>query len=689
MIRMESARDLRPEHVINRELSWLEFNRRVLEEAQSARNPLLERVKFLSITASNLDEFFMIRVPALWGQIGAPPVDGDASGLTAEQLLMMIGSRSHQLCTDMYELFLKTLLPELDAQGVRFAEESRLTDGQREWLDRYFEEQVYPVLTPVTVDATRPFPLIPNVRLNLGLLVEEENGEALFSNVPLPGGLPRLVRIPDAQRVLLMPIEQVVSRSLPRLFYGRRVLCQAVYRITRNSDLSFAGDETASLLSELEKSLKKRRMGSAVRLEIDCRADERLVRRLEQELKLQEGETYPIHGPIDLAGLLGPVYALEGFEALRYPPFQPRTLALEEGETLFDRIRREDVLLYHPYDSFRAVARFIQEAARDPQVLAIKQTLYRVGSQSPLMAALVEAAEAGKQVTVLLEVKARFDEANNMHWGRRLERAGAQVLYGVMGLKTHSKITLVVRREGDSLRRYVHLGTGNYNEVTAAAYTDHSLFTARPAFGSDASAFFNRLSGYTGLPVLQKLVCAPQDLRRFFLERIDQETANARAGKKADIFAKMNSLVDSEIIAALYRASMAGVRVRLVVRGICCLRPGLPGLSENIQVHSLVGRFLEHSRIYGFENDGKHLVYLSSADWMPRNFDRRVELLFPLEDPRLAAQAMAALKLQWRDNVQCRELLSNGQYRALSPSGSREIDAQRELLTHAPEELTF
>lgn len=681
---MESARDLRPEHVINRELSWLEFNRRVLEEAQSARNPLFERVRFLSITASNLDEFFMIRVPALWGQAGAPLADGDASGLTAEQLLMMIGSRSHQLEADMYELFLKTILPELNAQGVRFAEEGRLTDAQKEWLDRYFEEQVYPVLTPVTVDATRPFPLIPNARLNLGLLVEEENGEALFSNVPLPASLPRLVRIPDARHVLLMPVEQVISRSLPRLFYGRRVLCQAVYRITRNSDLSFAGDETASLLSEVERSLKKRRLGSAVRLEIDWRADERLLMRLEKELKLQEGETYLIHGPIDLAGLLTPVYALEGFEALRYAPFRARRLSLGEGETLFDRIRREDVLLYHPYDDFSAVVRFVQEAARDPQVLAIKQTLYRVGSDSPIMAALVEAAEAGKQVTVLLELKARFDEANNMHWGRRLERAGAQVLYGVMGLKTHSKITLVVRREGELLRRYVHLGTGNYNEVTATGYTDHSLFTARPAFGSDASAFFNRLSGYTGLPELQKLVCAPQNLRQFFLDRINQETANARAGKKADIFAKMNSLVDSEIIAALYRASMAGVRVRLMVRGICCLRPGLPGLSENIQVHSLVGRFLEHSRIYGFENDGRHLVYLSSADWMPRNFDRRVELLFPLEDPRLAAEAMAVLKLQWRDNVQGRELLSNGQYRALSAENGREIDAQRELLTHSP-----
>ena len=688
MVQMESARDLLPAHVINRELSWLEFNHRVLEEAQSTRNPLLERVKFLLITASNLDEFFMIRVPALWGQTGAALPDGDASGLTAEQLLMMIGSRTHRMCADMYDLFLRALLPELDAQGVCFAEESRLTEAQKEWLDRYFEEQVYPVLTPVTVDATRPFPLLQNARINLGLLIEEENGEALFSNVLVPASLPRLVQVPDAQRVLLMPIEQVISRSLQRLFYGRRILCQAAYRITRNSDLSFSDDEAESLLSEVEKSLKKRRLGSAVRLEIDRRADAQLLSRLERELKLQEGETYLIHGPIDLAGLLRAVYALDGFESLRYPPFTPRRLSLGESETMFDRIRKGDLLLYHPYDDFSAVVRFIQEAARDPQVLAIKQTLYRVGSQSPIMSALVEAAEAGKQVTVLLEVKARFDEANNMHWGRRLERAGAQVLYGVVGLKTHSKITLVVRREGDALRRYVHLGTGNYNEATGAAYTDHSLFTARPAFGDDASAFFNRLSGYTGLPPLHKLVCAPHDLRRFFLEKIDQEAANARAGKKADIFAKMNSLVDTEIIAALYRASMAGVRIRLMVRGICCLRPGLPGLSENIQVHSLVGRFLEHSRIYGFENDGKHLVYLSSADWMPRNFDRRIELLFPVEDPALAAQAMAVLKLQWRDNTQGRELLSNGQYRALSPAeNGQAVDAQRELLARSPAEL--
>ena len=687
MIRMESAKDLLPEHVINRELSWLEFNHRVLEEALSARNPLLERVKFLSITASNLDEFFMIRVPALWEQTGAPLADGDASGLSAEQLLMMIGGRTHRMCSDMYDLFLRTLLPELDANGIRFAEENRLSEGQRAWLDRYFEEQIYPVLTPVTVDATRPFPLLQNARINLGLLLEEENGEALFSNVLIPASLPRLVRVPDAQGVLLMPIEQVISRRIDRLFYGRRVLCQAAYRITRNSDLSIEKDDISSLLSEVEKSLEKRRLGSAVRLEIDRRADTRLLGRLERELKLQEGETYLIHGPIDLASLLRSVYALDGFSALRYPPFTPRKLCLSENESLFDRIRREDVLLYHPYDAFDAVVRFVQEAARDPQVLAIKQTLYRVGSESPLMTALVEAAEAGKQVTVLLELRARFDEANNMHWGRRLERAGAQVLYGVMGLKTHSKITLVVRREEGALRRYVHLGTGNYNETTAATYTDHSLFTARPAFGADASAFFNRLSGYTGLPPLQKLVCAPQDLRRFFLEKIDQEAANARAGKKADIFAKMNSLVDAEMIAALYRASMAGVRIRLMVRGICCLRPGLPGLSENIQVHSLVGRFLEHSRIYGFENDGKHLVYLSSADWMPRNFDRRIELLYPVEDPALAAQAMAVLKLQWRDNVQGRELLSNGQYRALTPESGEPVDAQQELLRRSPADL--
>ena len=669
-----------PEHYINRELSWLEFNQRVLEESLSTDNPPFERIKFLSIVASNLDEFFMIRVASIWDQIDAGYVKPDASGMTPRQQIAAITARVRVMVRRMYEVLHKDLMPLLKSAGIKLVDEKSLTKEQEAFLDEYFKSDIYPVLTPMAVDATRPFPLILNRSLNLGVLIDEGDDEPSFGTVQVPGGLSRVIRLPDKDGVSLILLEQVIARSIGKLFAGRKVLCCNAYRITRNADLSIDEEDAEDLLQEIEKQLKQRRWGTAVRLEIDHRADARLVKVLEDALELEGGDAYAIHGPINLDFLMQHIYSLPGYEALKYKPYFPRALVLEEGETLFDRIKRGDLMLYHPYDSFEPVVRFVRQAARDRNVLAIKQTLYRVSGQSPIIGALAEAADAGKQVTVLLELKARFDEENNIHWGKRLERAGAHVIYGMAGLKTHSKITLVVRAEDRGIRRYVHLSTGNYNDVTANIYTDHGLFTASEAFGSDASDFFNMLTGFSEPPELSKLVSAPQDLRGKFLELIGREEKNARLGKRAEIFAKMNALVDEGIISALYRASSAGVRIRLIVRGICCLRPGLPGVSENIAVRSIVGRFLEHSRVFIFANDNQPETYLSSADWMPRNLDRRVELLFPVEQPQLAKQLKELLKLQWRDNVKSSELHSDGHYNPIARSGEVRLDAQEVLM---------
>lgn len=677
---LSDALSLGSEHFINRELSWLSFNRRVLEEAASKDNPLFERMKFLSIASSNLDEFFMIRVAALWEQVDAFADEPDVTGMTPRQQIAAITARVRVMVERMGELLRKEILPELEKAGIRVRGPRSITPEQAAFLDRYFEAHIYPVLTPMAVDARRPFPLILNRSLNLGLLIDEGPGEApSFATVQVPSGLSRLVTLPEEHGVSVMLLEQVIARCIAQLFPGRKVLCCHAYRITRNADLTIEEDEV-DLLKEVEKGLRQRRWGFAVRLEIDHRADARLVKVLEGALELEGGDAYPIHGPISLDFLMKYLYALPGYDALRYPPYLPRPLHLAEGETMFDRIRAGDMLLYHPYDSFEPVIRLVRQAARDPRVLAIKQTLYRVSGDSPIIAALAEAADAGKQVTVLLELKARFDEENNIHWGRRLERAGAHVIYGMQGLKTHSKITLVVRSEPGGIRRYVHLGTGNYNDVTANIYTDHALFTCDEQIGADASAFFNMLTGFSQLPPLSKLVSAPDKLREEFYALIDREIELARAGKSAEIFAKMNSLVDEGIIAALYRASTAGVQVRLIVRGICCLRPGMPGVSDRIQVRSIVGRFLEHSRVYMFANGGEREVYLSSADWMPRNLDRRVELMFPVEQAALKRQVEELMALQWTDNVKASQLSSDGRYERLFKPGEARVNAQEALM---------
>ena len=685
------------EDFFNRELSWLEFNQRVLDQARAEsedaarRHPVFERMKFLSITSSNLDEFFMVRVASLNDQYQAGYNRPDPSGLTPRMQLDAISRRAHDMVSDMYRVFRQQILPELRKSGIRLLADGQLTDAQRAYLDDYFEQQVYPVLTPMAVDSSRPFPLILSKSLNLGVLLEDEEypDEPSFATVQVPSVLDRVVYLPRGEGdegVMAMLLEQVISRNVARLFPGRKVICCYPYRVTRNADMTIDEEGAEDLLQEIEKSLKQRKWGAVIRLEIDHRADKRLLDTLTDALEVDPGFVFSIHGPLNLDFLMKSLYKLD-YPQLKYAPYSPRRLdraqslktspgftpiepgaaaAHSEPATMFDRIAAGDVLLFHPYDSFEPVIDFIREAARDPNVLAIKQTLYRVSGDSPIVAALMEAAENGKQVTALLEVKARFDEENNIHWGKRLEQAGAHVIYGLVGLKTHSKITLIVRREGGRIRRYVHLGTGNYNDVTANIYTDHGLMTCRPDIGEDASAFFNMLTGYSEQTELKKLIAAPHMLRDRMTALIRRETEAARAGQRAGIFMKMNSLVDERIIAALYEASCAGVRVRLIVRGICCLVPGVPGVSDNICVRSIVGRYLEHSRAFIFRNGGNEEVYLASADMMPRNLNRRVELMFPVEDPALRLRIKKLMRAQWRDNVQARELAPDGRYYPVS-----------------------
>ncbi len=676
---MKKESDLKAEQVINRELSWLEFNQRVLDEAVNPSNPVFEQMKFLSIAAANLDEFFMIRVGSLWDQIDAGYQKSDFSGLSPREQVSAISRRVHPMIERIYFILRHDIEPKLRKGGIRFVSPDAFTPAQREWAQAYYDEHIYPVLTPMAVDAARPFPLILSRTLNLGLLLEDEDGVPAFATVQIPSALNRLIRLKDEKGMTFVLLEQLVSHHIDSLLCGRRVIACAAYRITRNADLSIDEEDAADLPREIERSLKQRRWGAAVRLEIAEGTDTRIRSILMRALELEESEVYPVHGAINLDFLMRELYPISSCDALKYPPHIPRRLPTDD-DGLFGRIRKKDLLLHHPYDSFQPIIDFVRQAAHDPQVLAIKQTLYRVSDGSPIISALIEAAESGKQVTVLLELKARFDEENNISCGRRLEKAGAHVIYGVTNLKTHSKITLIVRREADGIRRYVHLGTGNYNDVTARTYTDHSLFTCREAFGRDASAFFNMLSGHTSPPKLKKLYAAPHDLRTAFLSLIERETAAAAAGRRAEITAKMNALVDPQIISALYRASQAGVKIRLIVRGICCLRPNVKGLSERITVRSIVGRFLEHSRIYLFHNDGREEIYLSSADWMPRNLDRRVELMFPVEDDDCRKQLKNVLRVQWADNTRAHEMQSDGTYKPLFRQGEKHLTAQEEFM---------
>ena len=649
----------------NRELSWLGFNYRVLSEARDKNIPLMERLKFLSITASNLDEFFMIRVASLKDMVHAKYTKKDIAGLTPKEQLEIISTGTHELVEKQYNTYNRSFLPALKHNGLTIVTQyEALNAEQAEYVDRYFMREVYPVLTPMAVDSSRPFPLIRNKSLNIAaLLMDKKRKDTIdFATVQVPSVLPRIVTIPSEKEgeTCIILLEQIIEKNIQKLFLNYKVLDATPYRVMRNADLTIDEDEAADLLIEIERQLKKRQWGEAIRLEVEQGIDKRLLKILKKELQIQQEDIFTIRGPLDLTFLMK-VYGMDGFDHLKEEPYIPQPpKGLDMDGDLFEQIRQKDILLHHPYETFDPVVNFVRFAAKDPDVLAIKQTLYRVSSNSPIIASLAQAAENGKQVTVLVELKARFDEENNIVWARKLEKAGCHVIYGLVGLKTHSKITLVVRREEEGIRRYVHLGTGNYNDSTAKLYTDMGMFTCKRAYGEDATAVFNMLSGYSEPLSWNKLALAPTWLRTRFVELINRERDYAAMGKPARIVAKMNSLCDAGIINALYEASAAGVQIELIIRGICCLKQGVPGMSETIQVRSIVGTFLEHSRIFYFENDGSPEIYMGSADWMPRNLDKRVEILFPVEDPDLKKEIIHILHTQLADNTKAHLLQPDG-----------------------------
>lgn len=649
----------------NRELSWLGFNYRVLSEARDKNIPLMERLKFLSITASNLDEFFMIRVASLKDMVHAKYTKKDIAGLTPKEQLAIISTGTHELVEKQYNTYNRSFLPALKHNGLTIVTQyEALNAEQAEYVDRYFMREVYPVLTPMAVDSSRPFPLIRNKSLNIAaLLMDKKRKDTIdFATVQVPSVLPRIVTIPSEKEgeTCIILLEQIIEKNIQKLFLNYKVLDATPYRVMRNADLTIDEDEAADLLIEIERQLKKRQWGEAIRLEVEQGIDKRLLKILKKELQIQQEDIFTIRGPLDLTFLMK-VYGMDGFDHLKEEPYTPQPpKGLDMDGDLFEQIRQKDILLHHPYETFDPVVNFVRLAAKDPDVLAIKQTLYRVSSNSPIIASLAQAAENGKQVTVLVELKARFDEENNIVWARKLEKAGCHVIYGLVGLKTHSKITLVVRREEEGIRRYVHLGTGNYNDSTAKLYTDMGMFTCKRAYGEDATAVFNMLSGYSEPLSWNKLALAPTWLRTRFVELINRERDYAAMGKPARIVAKMNSLCDAGIINALYEASAAGVQIELIIRGICCLKQGVPGMSETIQVRSIVGTFLEHSRIFYFENDGSPEIYMGSADWMPRNLDKRVEILFPVEDPDLKKEIVHILHTQLADNTKAHLLQPDG-----------------------------
>ena len=718
----------KPEYFENRELSWIKFNRRVLNEARDKTIPLLERLKFISITSSNLDEFFMVRVASLKDMLHAGVKKADIAGMDALKQLERVNEDTRELVNLQYSTYNRSLLPLMNQENIYIIDAyEKLTEEQAAFADDYFENEVYPVLTPMAVDASRPFPLIRNKSLNIaavieykgagGLLdhkaqedetdaelLEEESGEdenmqdcgkpdkkdkkekkkkkgtkPEFATVQVPSGMARLVPVPSKnpdEKVFIL-LEQVIEKNIDKLFLNYKVLCAYPYRIMRNADFSIDEDEAPDLLKEIQKQLKKRQWGEVIRLEVEDGIDKKLLEFLKDELHVEnKQDIFYINGPIDFTFLMK-MYGLDGCDHLRYEPHKPQLVPeILPGENIFEAIQKGDILLHHPYQSFGPVMELIRQAASDEQVLAIKMTLYRVSGNSPIIASLAQAAENGKQVTVLVELKARFDEENNIVWAKKLEQAGCHVIYGIVGLKTHSKIALVVRREDEGIRRYVHLGTGNYNDSTAKLYTDCGVLTCSEAVGEDATAVFNMLSGYSEPLSWNSLAVAPIWLRKKFLKLVHRETKNAREGKQAYIRAKMNSLCDQEMIEALYEASSAGVKIQLLIRGICCLRAGIKGVSENIHVHSIVGNFLEHSRIFDFCNDGQPEVFMGSADWMPRNLDRRVEIVFPVLDQELKKKVLHILDVEFEDNVKAHVLQPDGTYEKIDKRGKMLVNSQ-------------
>ncbi len=685
------------EHFINRELSWLEFNARVLEEAEDETNPLLERVKFLSIFSSNLDEFFMVRVAGLREQAfgdGAPQ-DYTPDGLRAITQLQRVAKKTQDLVAAAYLCWNESVSPQLNREGIQLLAHEELNSAERERLDRFFRERAFPILTPMAIDPSHPSPHFHNRQLYLGAMLRRHHGlgpKELFAVVQLPQILPRFVPVGPPEEARFILLEQAVAARLPELFGGFDVLHWTTFRITRDSDIELLEQESDDMLRLIEERLKARQRGDAVRLEVAIGANEELVRKIIEEESLRDvketsdpySEVYRIPGPLDLTGLME-LYEIPNRDYLHDPPFSPqppRGLRSRRGDDLFAAIAQRDILLHHPFDSFDPVVEFVSCAAKDPKVLAIKQTLYRISGDSPITRALMQAAENGKHVTALVELKARFDEARNVGWARQMERSGVHVVFGFLDLKTHCKLSLVVRQEGNALRRYMHLGTGNYNQTTALLYTDFGLFTADEDIGEDASALFNLLTGYSQGHVWRKLVAAPEHMHRRTLDLIEEQTERAKAGRPSRIFAKLNALVDYRVIEALYRASQAGVPIDLIVRGICGLRPGLPGISENIRVTSIVDRFLEHSRLYVFSPDDEAQIFLSSADWMPRNFHRRVEVMFPVEDPSLKRRILKeVIPTYLRDNTRARRLESDGSYTRIRPEpGEAAHRSQEEFL---------
>lgn len=690
------------EYFTNRELSWLKFNIRVLNEAKDDDVKLFERLKFLSITSSNLDEFFMVRIASLKDMVEADYKKKDVSGMSADKQLNVLAKETHNFVKKQYEIYNRSLLPLLKKEKLHIvSHEDELTVSESDFINEYFDEVVYPVLTPMAVDASRPFPLVRNKTLNIAALIRKRkdetakkkkkdvylgnvDGDMDFAMVQVPSVLPRVVEIPtESEERKLIYLEDIIEKNIDKLFLNYEVISAATFRVMRNAEFKLDEDEALDLLVEIKKKLKKRQWGEAIRLEVEERTDPSLLAFLKNELKVEEEDIFRINGPLDLTVLMK-IYSLEGFERLKdkkhTPVSNPRFIDCED---IFEEIKKKDILLSHPYESFDPVIDFVAKAAADKDVLAIKQTLYRVSGNSPIIKALANAADNGKQVTVLVELKARFDEENNINWAKMLEKAGCHVIYGLVGLKTHSKITLVVRREEDGIRRYVHLGTGNYNDSTAKLYTDLGMFTARESYGEDATAVFNMLSGYSEPPFWKRLVVAPLWMKDIFLKKINQCEEAAKSGKDVRIIAKMNSLSDKDIIGALYSASSAGVKIDLIVRGICCLRVGIKGVSENITVRSIVGTFLEHARIFDFRIDNDEEIFLGSADWMNRNLEKRVEIVFPVADEDIIKSIKHYLDVELEDNVKASILLPDDRYEKVKRTGSTKKNSQSIFIKEA------
>jgi polyphosphate kinase len=670
-------------HVINRELSWLEFNQRVLEQAADPSNPILERLKFLCIVSSNLDEFFEVRVAGLKQQRQTGSFETGPDGLTAGEALDAISARVRTMVDDQYRLWRNTIQPSLEEQRIRFHAYPHVPPAEAPHFDAFYHEKVHPVLTPLALDPAHPFPQLLNKSLNVIVELEGEDIGTDVAIVQVPRILPRVV--PFSERGDgddFVFLGHVIQHHVSTLFRGVRVRGAHLFRITRNSNLYFDEEEAQNLLSAIEAELRKVNRGAAVRLEVENDCPEEIVTRLLDIFTLEDEDVYRIDGPLNFVRLMPLALQIDRPD-LRYKRFSPYTVVSLEAETdIFFHLRRGDILLHHPYDNFQTVVDFLAQAAEDPQVLAIKQTLYRTSSDSPLVQALIAAARNGKQVTVVIELKARFDEAANIKWARVMREAGVDVVYGVTGLKTHAKMVLIVRSEGDGIRRYVHLGTGNYHPSTAKLYTDLGLLTCRNELADEVAETFNCLTGVAKFPEMRELLVAPYNLHSSFLSLIDGEIAHAAAGRPCGITVKVNSLVEEEIIEALYRASAEGVPVRLMVRGMCSLRAGVPGVSDTIEVRSIVGRFLEHSRIFRFANGGNPKIFLGSADWMPRNLFRRVETVFPIAAPAMREHIEEILDWFWRDNVKARVMRPDGTYAPVT-NGEPPFDAQAEFIAEA------